>query len=94
MSLFRFVPLPGTQVYEQPDKYGIRGTHLQPGWDGDWSAFHIHHNDRRWWGTDNQWVQVDRHTPLGSSSRKPGEHKAMLGRLRRVKGIGRRAAAD
>ena len=50
VSLFRFVPLPGTQVYASPDAYGITGTHLQPGWDGDWSAFHIHHNARRWWG--------------------------------------------
>jgi Radical SAM superfamily len=59
VSLFRFVPLPGTQVYASPDKYGITGTHLQPGWDGDWSAFHIHHNTRRWWGTDAQWAQVE-----------------------------------
>jgi hypothetical protein len=36
----------------------VTGTHLQPGWDGDWSAFHIHHNTRRWWGTDTQWAQV------------------------------------
>jgi hypothetical protein len=59
VSLFRFVPLPGTQVYATPDAYGITGTHLQPGWDGDWSAFHIHHNTRRWWGTDTQWAQVE-----------------------------------
>ena len=59
VSLFRFVPLPGTQVYEQPMTYGIRGTHLQPGWDGDWSAFHIHHNDRHWWGTDAEWAEVE-----------------------------------
>lgn len=59
VSLFRFVPLPGTQVYASPDTYGITGTHLQPGWDGDWSAFHIHHNTRRWWGTDAQWGQVE-----------------------------------
>jgi anaerobic magnesium-protoporphyrin IX monomethyl ester cyclase len=59
VSLFRFVPLPGTEVYEQPDRYGITGTHLQPGWDGDWSAFHIHHNTRRWWGTDAQWQRVE-----------------------------------
>jgi radical SAM superfamily enzyme YgiQ (UPF0313 family) len=59
VSLFRFVPLPGTQVYKQPEEYGIQGTHLQPGWDGDWSAFHIHHNDRRWWGTDTEWAQVE-----------------------------------
>ena len=59
VSLFRFVPLPGTQVYAHPDAYGVTGTHLQPGWDGDWSAFHIHHNTRRWWGTDAQWAQVE-----------------------------------
>jgi anaerobic magnesium-protoporphyrin IX monomethyl ester cyclase len=58
VSLFRFVPLPGTQVYANPDAYGVTGTHLQPGWDGDWSAFHIHHNTRRWWGTDSQWAHV------------------------------------
>src|SRR5262249_55576250 len=46
VSLFRFVPLPGTQVYRQAETLGLRGTHLQPDWDGDWSKFHIHHNDR------------------------------------------------
>lgn len=59
VSLFRFVPLPGTQVYEQADHYGIRGTHLQQDWDGDWSKFHIHHNERRWWGTDAQWSETE-----------------------------------
>jgi anaerobic magnesium-protoporphyrin IX monomethyl ester cyclase len=59
VSLFRFVPLPGAQFYDQPEPYGIKGTHLQPGWDGDWSAFHIHHNDRRWWGSDAQWARVE-----------------------------------
>jgi radical SAM superfamily enzyme YgiQ (UPF0313 family) len=59
VSLFRFVPLPGTQVYANPDAYGVTGTHMQPGWDGDWSAFHIHHNTRRWWGTDAQWAEVE-----------------------------------
>lgn len=60
VSLFRFVPLPGTQVYAQAPLHGIRGTHLQPDWDGDWAKFHIHHNDRRWWGTDAQWAQTQR----------------------------------
>ncbi|WP_433189217.1 B12-binding domain-containing radical SAM protein [Actinoallomurus sp. CA-150999] len=59
VALFRFVPLPGTQVYADPDRYQITGTHLQPGWDGDWSRFHIHHNTRRWWGTDEQWAEVE-----------------------------------
>jgi radical SAM superfamily enzyme YgiQ (UPF0313 family) len=59
VSLFRFVPLPGTRVYAEADKYDIHGTHLQADWDGDWSKFHIHHNDRRWWGTDKQWAETE-----------------------------------
>ncbi|MEV6350247.1 radical SAM protein [Actinoplanes sp. NPDC051851] len=58
VSLFRFVPLPGTQVYEQADIHRIRGTHLQPDWDGDWAKFHIHHNDRHWWGDERDWAQT------------------------------------
>lgn len=60
VSLFRFVPLPGSQVYDAPESYGVHGTHRQPGWDGDWSRFHIHHNDRQWWGSDEQWNEVER----------------------------------
>lgn len=59
VSLFRFVPLPGTQVYDQADSYDVHGTHLQPGWDGDWSKFHIHHNDQHWWGTDADWAETE-----------------------------------
>ncbi|MGH3548186.1 MAG: B12-binding domain-containing radical SAM protein [Pseudonocardiaceae bacterium] len=60
VSLFRFVPLPGTQVYDQVDVYGVYGTHLQPDWDGDWSKFHIHHNERHWWGTNADWLETER----------------------------------
>ena len=59
VSLFRFVPLP-TQVYDQADLYGVRGTHLQPGWDGDSSKFHIHHNEQHWWGTNSDWMETER----------------------------------
>jgi radical SAM superfamily enzyme YgiQ (UPF0313 family) len=59
VSLFRFVPLPGTQVYAQADRIGIRGTHLQADWDGDWSKFHIHHNELRWWGSDRDWRELE-----------------------------------
>jgi radical SAM superfamily enzyme YgiQ (UPF0313 family) len=58
-SLFRFVPLPGTEVYQHADQYGVQGTHLQPGWDGNWSKFHIHHNTRRWWGNDAEWAEIE-----------------------------------
>ncbi|MER7359985.1 B12-binding domain-containing radical SAM protein [Nonomuraea dietziae] len=60
VSLFRFVPLPGTEVYANAVLHGIRGTHQQPGWDGDWSRFHIHHNTRRWWGDDKAWAETER----------------------------------
>jgi anaerobic magnesium-protoporphyrin IX monomethyl ester cyclase len=59
VSLFRFVPLPGTEVYERAALLGVRGTHLQPGWDGNWAKFHIHHNNERWWGSDQQWAEVE-----------------------------------
>ncbi|MEU4233307.1 radical SAM protein [Nonomuraea sp. NPDC026600] len=59
VSLFRFVPLPGTEVYRDALLHGIRGTHLQPGWDGDWSAFHIHHNQRHWWGDEKDWAETE-----------------------------------
>jgi anaerobic magnesium-protoporphyrin IX monomethyl ester cyclase len=59
VSLFRFVPLPGTQVYNQMSTCGgIRGTHLLADWDGDWEKFHIHHNDRHWWGTDDDFEEL------------------------------------
>ncbi|PRY21983.1 B12-binding domain-containing radical SAM protein [Pseudosporangium ferrugineum] len=58
VSLFRFVPLPGTQVYEQAALHRIHGTHLQPDWDHDWAKFHIHHNDRHWWGDEREWAET------------------------------------
>ncbi|MFD8559661.1 B12-binding domain-containing radical SAM protein [Streptosporangium canum] len=60
VALFRFVPLPGTEVYANALLHGIRGTHLQPGWDGDWTKFHIHHNQRHWWGTEADWRETER----------------------------------
>lgn len=59
VSLFRFVPLPGTSVYNSPLDHQIRGTHLAPDWDGDWEKFHIHHNDRHWWGSDADFAEVE-----------------------------------
>ncbi|MEV0196297.1 radical SAM protein [Nonomuraea sp. NPDC050691] len=60
VSLFRFVPLPGTEVYANALLHGIRGTHQQPGWDGDWSKFHIHHNTHHWWGDEEEWAETER----------------------------------
>ena len=59
-SLFRFVPLPGTFTYKNPEIYGIKGTYDQPDWDGDWGKFHIHHNHHHWWGDDCDFIELNR----------------------------------
>ncbi|HEX8762964.1 MAG TPA: radical SAM protein [Candidatus Saccharimonadales bacterium] len=62
VSLFRFVPLPGTQVYEEKDESGqyvIHGTHLADDWDGDWSKFHLYRNGRHWWGGDSDFAELN-----------------------------------
>src|ERR1700716_1711336 len=43
VSLFRFVPLPGTYVYEHPGEFDLHGTDKDDDWEGDWSKYHIHH---------------------------------------------------
>ena len=60
MSLFRFVPLPGTYVYDHPEEFDQHGTDRDPGWDGDWSRYHIHHNHLHWWGSDQDFSLVQR----------------------------------
>ena len=50
---------PGTEVYENPERYRLRGTHVGNGWDGDWSQFHIHHNTRHWWGEEREFAEVE-----------------------------------
>ena len=59
VSLFRFVPLPGTYVYNNPHEFGLRGTDQDPSFDGDWSRFHIHHNHHHWWGSEREFAQVE-----------------------------------
>lgn len=58
VSLFRFVPLPGTYVYEHPEEFDLHGTGRDSGRDGDWSRYHIHHNHRHWWGSDADFALV------------------------------------
>ncbi|WP_170323801.1 B12-binding domain-containing radical SAM protein [Cryptosporangium phraense] len=58
VSLFRFVPLPGTYVYENPAEFGLRGTDQDPDWDGDWSRYHIHHNHLHWWGSNEDFDEM------------------------------------
>lgn len=58
-SLFRFVPLPGTYVYEHPEEFALRGTDRDPDWDGDWGRYHIHHNTRHWWGSERDFQALE-----------------------------------
>lgn len=58
VSLFRFVPLPGTYVFNHPEQFQLRGTNRDPDWDGNWSKYHIHHNEHHWWGSTNEFHAV------------------------------------
>ena len=60
VSLFRFVPLPGTYVYNNPDLFQLRGLNTQPDWDGNWGKFHIHHNHHHWWGSAHDFERLTR----------------------------------
>ena len=60
VTLFRFVPLPGSYVYQYAEKFNLHGTHYQPGWDGDWAKYHIYHQDTHWWGTKEDYVEMHR----------------------------------
>ncbi len=60
VSLFRFVPLPGTYVYNNPNEFGLRGLPGLPGWDNDWGRFHIHHNHHHWWGSEDDFENLTR----------------------------------
>lgn len=60
VSLFRFVPLPGTYVYDHPEEFDLHNTDRDPDWDGDWSRYHIHHNHLHWWGSNQDFSRVER----------------------------------
>ncbi|MGZ2744888.1 B12-binding domain-containing radical SAM protein [Burkholderia stagnalis] len=58
VSLFRFVPLPGTYVYKNAAQFDLRGTDQCPDWEGDWGKYHIHHNHHHWWGSAQQFEEL------------------------------------
>jgi hypothetical protein len=60
VSLFRFVPLPGTYVYNHSRELGVRGTDRDPDWDGNWGKYHIHHNHHHWWGSEDDFASLTR----------------------------------
>lgn len=58
ITVFRFVPLPGSPVYEKRKDFDIHGTHYEENWDGNWSKFRIYHNDTHWWGGAKDYIEV------------------------------------
>ncbi len=59
VSLFRFTPLPGTYVYNNPAEFNLRGTDKDPDWDGNWDKYHIYHNEHHWWGSEKQFLEMN-----------------------------------
>lgn len=60
VSLFRFVPLPGTYVYNFAPMFNIHGLWGSDQWDGDWGKFHIHHNHNHWWGSEKEFAELNK----------------------------------
>jgi radical SAM superfamily enzyme YgiQ (UPF0313 family) len=60
ISLFRFVPLPGTYVYNNPQEFNLKGTDKDSDWDGNWGKYHIYYNDYHWWGTTDDFDEMNR----------------------------------
>lgn len=59
VSLFRFVPLPGTYVYNNASIFGLRNTDQEEGFNGDWGRYHIHHNNYHWWGSEKDFESMN-----------------------------------
>lgn len=77
VSVFRFVPLPGTYVFNHPDEFGLVGVSADGPADGRWERFHIHHNDQRWWGSPEDFAALTRsHARLAEAvaARWPERH--------------------
>ncbi len=53
VSLFRFVPLPGSYVFRHPDEFHL---HLN---GNDWDRYHIYNNDHHWWGTTEDFLEMN-----------------------------------
>jgi coproporphyrinogen III oxidase-like Fe-S oxidoreductase len=55
VSLFRFAPLPGSHVFRNAEAFGLNiPEHVQ-----DWSKFHIYLNNHHWWGSSQDFKQME-----------------------------------
>lgn len=60
VSLFRFVPLPGSDVFNDPKTYGLKLNKLTPDGNIDWGKYRIYHNPRHWWGNAEDYHEVNK----------------------------------
>lgn len=58
VSLFRFVPLPGTFVYNNPNLFNLRNTDRDGDFNDNWERYHIHHNNYHWWGSEQDFEEL------------------------------------
>jgi radical SAM superfamily enzyme YgiQ (UPF0313 family) len=54
VSLFRFVPLPGSRIYDQAKENRLIIA------ENDWNNCHIHHNPNHWWGSEEDFAVVEK----------------------------------
>jgi radical SAM superfamily enzyme YgiQ (UPF0313 family) len=54
VSLFRFVPLPGSRVYGQAKENRLIIA------ENNWNNCHIHHNPNHWWGSEEDFAVVEK----------------------------------
>lgn len=55
VSLFRFVPLPGSYVFREAKSFGL---HI-PEHIHDWSKFRIYNNNHHWWGSIDDFRRME-----------------------------------
>lgn len=55
VSLFRFVPLPGSYVFENPNLFNLNLSKHS----SDWEKFHIYHNNYHWWGSEEDFQEME-----------------------------------
>jgi len=53
VALFRFVPLPGSRVYNEAKENQLLIT------ENNWDKCHIHHNPYHWWGNDKDFIIME-----------------------------------
>lgn len=56
ISLFRFVPLPGSFVFNNAKMFNL---HI-PEHDMAWGNYHIYHNHRHWWGNREDFREMEK----------------------------------